>query len=81
MLNNLRKIENAIDFGFVYEEIKELYCQSNGRTSIDQVRLVKLCIQNYLYGYNSMRRTIRECKVNMAYRWFIDYDMSEVGIV
>lgn len=73
----LRKIENAIDFGFVYEEVKELYCQSNGRPSIDPVCLVKLCIINYLYGYNSMRRTIRECEVNMAYRWFIGYGISE----
>ncbi|MCL2375629.1 MAG: transposase, partial [Firmicutes bacterium] len=31
-----------------------------------------------MYGYNSMRRTIRECEVNMAYRWFnIGYDLME----
>ena len=73
----LRKIENAIDFDFIYDEVKELYSQDNGRPSIDPVCLVKLCIINYLYGYNSMRRTIRECEVNMAYRWFIGYDIAE----
>lgn len=73
----LRKIENAIDFGFIYDEVKDLYSTDNGRPSIDPVCLVKLCIINYLYGYNSMRRTIRECEVNMAYRWFIGYDIAE----
>lgn len=73
----LRKIENAMDFEFIYDEVKDLYSQDNGRPSIDPVCLVKLCIINYLYGYNSMRRTIRECEVNMAYRWFIGYDIAE----
>ena len=73
----LRKIENAIDFGFVYDEVKGLYSSDNGRPSIDPVCLVKLCVINYLYGYNSMRRTIRECEVNMAYRWFIGYGIEE----
>ena len=31
----LRKIENAIDFGFIYDEVKELYRQDNGRPDID----------------------------------------------
>lgn len=56
----LRKIDRAIDFGFIYDEVKELYSSDNGRPSIDPVYLVKLCVINYLYGYNSMRRTIRE---------------------
>ncbi len=73
----LRKVENAIDFDFIYDEVKDLYSLDNGRPSIDPVCLVKLCIINYLYGYNSMRRTIRECEVNMAYRWFIGYDIAE----
>ncbi len=73
----LRKVENAIDFDFIYDEVKDLYSEDKGRPSIDPVCLVKLCIINYLYGYNSMRRTIRECEVNMAYRWFIGYDITE----
>jgi transposase len=73
----LRKIENAIDFSFIRDEVKDLYCLDNGRPSIDPVVLFKLCIVNYMYGLNSMRRTIRECEVNMAYRWFLGYDLLE----
>jgi len=73
----LRKVESVVDFSFVREEVKDLYCIDNGRPSIDPVTLIKLCVINYMYGYNSMRRTIRECEVNMAYRWFIGYDLME----
>ena len=74
----LRRVENALDFGFVRDEVKGLYSEDKGRPSVDPVTLVKLCVINYLYGYNSMRRTIRECEVNMAYRWFIGYGIGEV---
>lgn len=73
----LRRVENAVDFSFVRDEVRELYCEDNGRPSVDPVTLVKLCVINYLYGYNSMRRTIKECEVNMAHRWFIGYDIME----
>jgi transposase len=73
----LRMIESAVDFSFVRDEVRELYSADKGRPSIDPVTLVKLCVINYMYGYNSMRRTIRECEVNNAYRWFIGYDLME----
>lgn len=73
----LRKIDNAVDFSFVRDEVRKLYSEDKGRPSVDPVTLVKLCVINYLYGYNSMRRTIRECEVNNAYRWFIGYDLME----
>jgi transposase len=73
----LRKIENVMDFSFIREEVKGLYSEDIGRPSIDPVVLVKLCIINYMFGYNSMRRTIRETEVNNAYRWFIGYDILE----
>jgi len=73
----LRKVENALDFSFIYDEVKDLYCLDNGRPSVDPVVLFKLCIINYMSGYNSMRRTVRESEVNMAYKWFLGYDMLE----
>lgn len=73
----LRKIENALDFSFIYDEVKALYCLDNGRPSIDPVVLFKLCIINYMCGLNGMRRTIREVEANMAYKWFLGYDMTE----
>jgi transposase len=73
----LRKVESVMDFSFIREEVKDLYSEDKGRPSVAPVTLVKLCLVNYMYGYNSMRKTIRECEVNVAYRWFIGYDLME----
>lgn len=37
-----RKIDKYIDFTFIYDEVKDLYCENNGRPSIDPVVLFKL---------------------------------------
>ena len=66
----LRKIDEYIDFSFIYELVEEKYSPDNGRPSIDPVTLIKIPIIQYLFGIRSMRQTIKEIEVNMAYRWF-----------
>jgi transposase len=73
----LRDIDRAIDFGFIYEEVRSLYCPDNGRPSVDPVVLFKIVLLQYTFGIRSMRQTIKEIEVNMAYRWFLGYGMSE----
>ena len=73
----LRAMDAAIDFGFIYDFVKELYCPGNGRPSIDPVVLFKIVLIQYTFGIRSMRQTIKEIEVNMAYRWFIGYGISE----
>lgn len=67
----LRKIENIIDFTFIYKLTKEYYCQDNGRRCLDTVILFKIMLLNFLMGKNSVRATLEETKVNVAYRWFL----------
>lgn len=74
----LRDVEKAIDFSFIYELVEDKYCQDNGRPSIDPVVLFKLVFIQYLFGIRSMRQTIKEIQVNIAYRWFLGYDLIEV---
>ena len=69
----LRKIERAIDFDFIRDKVKELYCADNGRPAVDPVVLFKLVFLGYLYGVRSERQLVREIQVNVAYRWFIGY--------
>lgn len=66
----VRKLDNCIDFTFIEELVKDLYSIS-GRPSVPPVVLFKLIFINIIFGINSMRRTCEECKVNMAYRWFL----------
>jgi transposase len=35
----LRKIDKAVDFSFIYEKVKGLYCADNGRPAVDPVVL------------------------------------------
>lgn len=73
----LRAVEDAINFEFIYEEVKELYSQNTGRPSIDPVVLIKLILLQAMYGIRSMRQTIKEVEVNIAYRWFLGYGLQE----
>ena len=38
----LRKIDEAVDFGKIYEIVGDLYCHNNGRPSVDPVVLFKI---------------------------------------
>ena len=73
----LRDMDASIDFSFIYELVRELYCLENGRPSIDPVVLFKIVLIQYTFGIRSMRQTIKEIEVNMAYRWFLGYGMTE----
>ena len=74
----LRQIEASIDFSFIYDEVKGLYSDIEwGKPGIDPVSLFKIVFIQYLFGIRSMRQTIKEIEVNMAYRWFIGYDLNE----
>lgn len=66
----VRKLDNCIDFRFIEELVKDLY-SIGGRPSVPPVVLFKLIFINIVFGINSMRRTCEECKVNVAYRWFL----------
>ena len=66
----LRKIDRAIDWNFIYDLVEDKYCADNGRPSMDPVMLIKIPFIQYLYGIKSMRQTIKEIEVNVAYRWF-----------
>ncbi|MGL5054071.1 MAG: IS1182 family transposase [Fusobacteriaceae bacterium] len=72
----IRKIDKAIDLNFIYDKVKNLY-STTGVKSIDPVVLFKIIMIQYIFGIRSMRQTIREIQVNMAYRWYLGYGIDE----
>ena len=72
-----RKIDKYIDFTFIYEEVKSLYCEHNGRPSIDPVVLFKLVFIQAIEGIKSMRQTCKKIKVDAEYRWFLGIPFGE----
>ncbi len=67
----LRKVDQTVDFSFIRDRVKHLYCEDNGRPALDPVVLFKLLLLGYLYGVRSERQLMREVEVNVAYRWFL----------
>lgn len=68
----VRKMEEAVDFSFIYEKVAPLY-SSKGRPSINPVALIKMVLIQYVFGHRSMRETIErlfaELKHNHGLRW------------
>ena len=73
----LRKISKAIDFSFIHELCKDLYCPDNGRPAVEPTILFKMLFIGYLFGIKSETRLVEEIEVNMAYRWFLGYGLTD----
>lgn len=73
----LRQIDAFIDFEFIRDKVKHLYCIDNGRPATDPVVLFKLLFIGYLYGIRSERQLVKEVQVNVAYRWFLGFSLTD----
>ncbi|MFC5529676.1 IS1182 family transposase [Cohnella yongneupensis] len=73
----LRKIDKYIDFSFIDEKVRPLYCEDNGRPAIDPVVLFKMIFLGYFYAIRSERQLEREVQTNLAYRWFLGLGLSD----
>ncbi|MHB8925493.1 MAG: IS1182 family transposase [Coriobacteriia bacterium] len=73
----LRKIDAVIDFSFINELCRPYYCADNGRPAIEPQILFKMLFLGYLFGIRSERRLVSEVSVNVAYRWFLGYGLTD----
>ena len=72
----LRQISEAVDFSFIYP-LAQPYYSYTGQPSVDPIVLFKTLLIGFPYGITSERRLMREAQVNLAYRWFLGYDLDE----
>ncbi len=73
----LRKIDQAIDFSFIYRLCAPLYSADNGRPAVDPEILFRMLFVGYLYGIRSEVRLCEEIQDNVAYRWFCGLGLTE----
>ena len=73
----LRQIDASIEFEFIRDKVRHLYCIDNGRPATDPVVLFKLLFIGYLYGIRSERQLVKEVQVNVAYRWFLGFSLTD----
>jgi transposase len=72
----LRKISEAIDFSFIHKLAKPYYSHT-GQPSIDPVVLLKMMLIGYFYDITSERKLAQELRVNLAFMYFLGYDIDE----
>jgi transposase len=72
----LKKLEKLLSFDFVRDITRDYYSHT-GKPSIDPVVLVKMLLVGYLFDIRSERKLVEEISLNLAYRWYIGYDLDE----
>ncbi len=72
----LRSVADAVDFAFVRGLVRQTYSHT-GAPSVDLVVIFKMALLGFLYGITSERRLAGEIRLNLAYLWFLGYDLDE----
>ncbi|MBL7132369.1 MAG: IS1182 family transposase [Candidatus Omnitrophica bacterium] len=72
----LRNLDEVIDFSFIYKLARPYYSHT-GQPGIDPVVLLKMMLIGYLYNITSERKLAQELRVNLAFMYFLGYDIDE----
>ncbi len=68
--NLLRKLNDLVDFSFVYDELKDKYCHVNGRNAIDPIRMFKYLLLKTIYDLSDVDIVDRS-KYDMSFKYFL----------
>lgn len=77
--NLLRKLDNLIDFSFVYEELKDKYCMDNGRNAIDPIRMFKYLLLKTIYDLSDVD-VVDRTRYDMSFKFFLHMAPEEAVI-
>lgn len=69
--NILRKINELVDFSFVYEELESKYCLDNGRAAISPIRMFKYLMLKAIYDLSDVD-IVERSKYDMSFKYFLD---------
>jgi transposase len=69
--NLLRKINELIDFSFVYNELMDKYCLDNGRNAISPIRMFKYLLLKSIYDLSDVD-VVERSKYDMSFKYFLD---------
>ena len=67
----LRKINDLIDFSFVYEELVNKYCHTNGRTAESPVRMFKYLLLKTIYDISDVD-VVERSRFDMSFKYFLE---------
>lgn len=74
--NLLRKMNDLLDFSFVYDELSNKYCKNNGRTSEDPIKLFKYLLLKCLFHLSDVD-VVEQSQYDLSFRYFLGMDLEE----
>ena len=74
--NLLRKINDLIDFSFVYNELVNKYCLNNGRTAESPIRMFKYLLLKTIYDISDVD-VVERSRYDMSFKYFLDMSPEE----
>lgn len=69
--NLLRKINDLIDFSFIYDELVNNYCPNNGRNAESPVRMFKYLLLKTIYTISDVD-VVERSRFDMSFKYFLD---------
>lgn len=73
----LRRVRPLIDQEAIWR-MAEPYYSATGAPSVDPVVVLKMSLLGYFFGITSECRLAEECRLNLAFMWFLGYDLDEI---
>jgi transposase len=77
--NLLRKINDLVDFSFIYEELVSKYCTTNGRTAESPVRMFKYLLLKTIYTVSDVD-VVERSQYDMSFKYFLEMSPEE-GVI
>jgi len=77
--NFLRRLNELINFSFVYDELKDKYCHTNGRNAINPIRMFKYLLLKTIFDLSDVD-IVERSKYDMSFKFFLDMAPEEAVI-
>lgn len=77
--NLLRKINELIDFTFIYDELVNKYCSNNGRNAESPIRMFKYLLLKTIYTISDVD-VVERSRFDMSFKYFLEMAPEE-GVI
>jgi transposase len=74
--NLLRKINELIDFSFIYDELVNKYCSNNGRNAESPIRMFKYLLLKTIYDVSDVD-IVERSRFDMSFKYFLEMTPEE----
>ena len=78
--NFWKQLNNMVDFSFVYEELKNKYSSTMGRTCEDIIRMFKYLLLKSYFKLSD-RGLVERTQTDLLFKYFLGYDPEETKLI